>query len=194
MSRSESGSDVSSSSSDDSDNERSTNRDLVIPSPVELSDSEDDGVSPGQHKLAMMKQLAHKKVPPKSTSGSDEEEELVEEEDAQQSIDGQSGTSFESKSSPAMFSKITEMSTQLAEMMEMHRKQQLMSKKKTARAALSFESPSPANPANLRVHSLRQELLPILSARRRQMRISNATLLLRSRLAQQHAFSSRKSM
>ncbi len=47
---------------------------------------------------------------------------------------------------------------------------------------------------NLRVHSRRQELMPILSARRRQMRISNATLWLRSRLAQQHAFGSRKSM
>jgi len=84
-------------------------------------------------------------VAPKSTSGSDEEEELVEEEDAEQSIDGQSGTSFESKSSAAMFSKITEMSRQLAEMMEIHRKQQLMAKKKAARAALSFESPPQAN-------------------------------------------------
>jgi hypothetical protein len=57
MSRSESGSDVSSSSSDDSDNERSAkftaNRDLVIPSSVELSDSDGDGVSPSQHKLAL---------------------------------------------------------------------------------------------------------------------------------------------
>ncbi len=42
-----------------------------------------------------------------------------------------------------MFLKITEMSCQLAEMMEMHRKQQLIAKKKTARAALSFESPPP---------------------------------------------------
>ncbi len=56
MSRSESGSNMSSSSSEGSDNERSTSRDLVIPSPVELSDSEDDGVSPSQHKLAMKKQ------------------------------------------------------------------------------------------------------------------------------------------
>jgi hypothetical protein len=39
---------------------------------------------------------------------------LVEEEDAEQSIDGQSGPSFESKSSAAMFSKITEMRRQLA--------------------------------------------------------------------------------
>jgi hypothetical protein len=42
MSRSESGSNVSSCFSADSDNERSTNRDLVIPSPVELSDSDGD--------------------------------------------------------------------------------------------------------------------------------------------------------
>jgi hypothetical protein len=62
----------------------------------------------------------------------------VEEEDAEQSIDGQSGTSFKSKSTAAMFPKITEMSRQLAEMMELHRKQQLMAKKKTARGALSF--------------------------------------------------------
>ncbi len=139
MSRSESGSDVSSPSSDDSDKEQSTNHDLVIPSPVELSDSKDDGVSPSQHKLAMMKQLADKNVAPNSTSCSDEEEQVVEEEGAEQSIDGQFRTSFESKTSAAMFSKITKMSRQLAEMMEMHRKQQLMAKKKTARAALSFE-------------------------------------------------------
>jgi hypothetical protein len=56
MSRSESGSDASSSSSDGSDNERSTNSELVIPPPVELSDSSDDGVSLSQHKLAMKKQ------------------------------------------------------------------------------------------------------------------------------------------
>ncbi len=60
MSRSDSGSDASSSSSDGSDNERSTNSELVIPSPVELSDSEDDGVSPSQHKLAMKKQWSPK--------------------------------------------------------------------------------------------------------------------------------------
>ena len=60
MSRSDSGSDASSSSSDGSDNERSTNRELVIPSPVEVSDSEDDGVSPSQHKLAMKKQWSPK--------------------------------------------------------------------------------------------------------------------------------------
>ncbi len=68
MSSSESGSDVYSSSSDNSDNERSTNgRDLVIPSPIELSDSDGDGVSPSQYKLAMQKQLAHKNVAPNST-------------------------------------------------------------------------------------------------------------------------------
>jgi hypothetical protein len=144
MLRSDSGSDASSSSSDGSDNERSTNRDLVIPSPVELSDPEDDGVSPSQHKMALMKQLSRKNVPLKSSSGSNEEEEEVEEEDADQSIDGQSGTSFDSKSSAAMYVKITEMSRRLAEMMELYRKQQLMAKKKKARTALSFESPPPA--------------------------------------------------
>ncbi len=120
MSSSESGSDASSFSSDDSDNERSTNRDFVVPSPVELSDSADDDVSPSQHKLAMKKQLADHHVVPNLKSGSDEEEEEVEEE---QSIDGQSGTSFESTSTTAIFSRSTEMNHQFAEMMKMHRKQ-----------------------------------------------------------------------
>ncbi len=109
-----------------------------------MSDSEDDGVSPSQHKLAMKKQLSRKVVPPKSSSGSDEEEEEVEEEDADQSIDGDSCTYFESKSSAAMFSKITGVSCKLAKMMERHRKLQLMPKKTTSRTALLFESPPPA--------------------------------------------------
>jgi hypothetical protein len=100
----------------------------------------------------MKKQLAHKNVVPSSTSGSDEEEELVEEleEDAEQSIDGRSGPSFESKSSAAMFSKIPEMSCQLAKMMKMHRKQQLMAKKKPAQGVLSFDSPPPAKSSKLK--------------------------------------------
>ena len=64
MSRSESASDVSSSCSEGSDDDRSTNRDLVIPSPVKLSDSEDDGVSPSQYKLAMKKQWSPRYATP----------------------------------------------------------------------------------------------------------------------------------
>jgi hypothetical protein len=77
----------------------------------------------------MKRKLSRKNVPPQSSSGSEEEEEFVEEEYVDQSIEGQSGSPFESKSSAAMYSHITEMSRQLAEMMEMHRKQ-LMEKKK----------------------------------------------------------------
>jgi hypothetical protein len=105
MSSSESGSDSFSSSSDGSDNEWSMNRDLVVPSPVISSDSDDDGVSLSQHELAMKKQLADHHVAPNSTSGSDEEEEVVEEEDVEQSIEAQSGTSFESTSTAAIFSR-----------------------------------------------------------------------------------------
>ncbi len=86
MSSSDSGSDAAASSSDGSDNERSANREYVIPSPVELSEAEDDGVSPGQHKSAMKKQLTRMNDPPKSSSGSDEEEEEVEDEDADQTF------------------------------------------------------------------------------------------------------------
>jgi hypothetical protein len=42
-----------------------------------------------------------------------------------------------------MFSKFTEMTRHFAEMMEQHRKEQLMAKKKTAWSALSFDSPPP---------------------------------------------------
>jgi hypothetical protein len=68
-----------------------------------------------------------------STSGSDEEEEEEDEEEVEESIDGQSGTLFESTLTAANFSRFAEMSRQFAEMMEMHRKQpQLMAKKKSA--------------------------------------------------------------
>jgi hypothetical protein len=66
------------------------------------------------------------------------------------------------------------MSRQLPEMMEMHRKQQLMAKEKTAQAALSFDSPPPA--------------------KSRKLKSPTATLLLRSRLAQQNVFVSRRNM
>jgi hypothetical protein len=94
MSSSESGSDASSSSSDDFKKEWRTYRDLVVPSPVELNESEDDGISLSQHKLAMKKLLADHNVVLNSTSGSDEEEEEVEEEDGEQSIEAPSGTSL----------------------------------------------------------------------------------------------------
>ncbi len=97
------GKSASSYSSDDCHNERCRNRDLVTPIFELLSDSEDDGVSPSQHKLAMKKQFAGHDVVPTSTSGSDGEEEEVEEEDVEQPIDGQSGTSFESTSTAQFF-------------------------------------------------------------------------------------------
>jgi hypothetical protein len=46
-----------------------------IPSPVELSGSDDDGFSLSQQKLAIKKQMAYNEVMPNSTSGSDEDEE-----------------------------------------------------------------------------------------------------------------------
>jgi hypothetical protein len=86
----------------------STNRDLVIPCPVKSSDSDGDGFSPSQHKLAMKKQLADHHVALNSTSGSNEEEEVEEEEEEEeQSIDGQSCTPFESTSTAAIFSRFT---------------------------------------------------------------------------------------
>jgi hypothetical protein len=58
MSSSESGCDSFPSSSENSDYERSEKRGLLIPNPVLLSDAEDNGVNPSQHKLAKEKQMA----------------------------------------------------------------------------------------------------------------------------------------
>jgi hypothetical protein len=92
--------------------------------------------------------MADNNVAPNSTSGSNEEEEEEEKEDAEQFIDGQSGNSFESKSSAAIFSKITWMRRQLAEIMEMHRKQQLMAKKKILEVHFNLIRNLLQNPAN----------------------------------------------
>ncbi len=86
---------------------------------------------------------------PNSTSGSDEEEEEEDEEDVGQSNDGQSGTLFESTSTAAIFSMFTEMSSQFAEMMELHRKQHLMARK-SARALLPCYSPPPVKSCKLK--------------------------------------------
>jgi hypothetical protein len=94
--------------------------------------------------------MADKSVEPNSMSGSDEEEEGEDEEEVEQSIDGQSGAGFESTSSASIFSRTTEISRQLAEMMEMNRKQRLMAQKKSARAALSFDSHPPTTPRKLK--------------------------------------------
>ncbi len=136
--------------------------------------------------------MADHEVVQNSTSDSDAEEEEEDAEEVQlsmlQSNDGQSGSPVKSTSIAAIFSKFTEMSRQFAQMMELHRKQQLMANKKSARASLSFDSPPPAKSAYCRILSRRKDLQRILSARHRQMRIWNVTPLPRSRLAQLHVF------
>jgi hypothetical protein len=89
------------SSSEGSDNERCEKRESVIASPVDLSDTNEDGVSPSQHKSAMARQMAYISVVLNLTSGSDEEEEEEEGEEQQsilQSIDDRSGTPAKAKS------------------------------------------------------------------------------------------------
>ena len=142
MSSSESGSESSSSAAEVSDTHKSGKREFRYPLPTGLSDSEDDAVSPSQHKLAMAKAIAAKSALPDSSSGGEEEEEQAFEEDLEESIEGQSIAPAAITSTDAMFSKFTEMSRHFAEMMEQHRKEQLMAKK-TARSALSFDSPPP---------------------------------------------------
>ena len=143
MSSSESDYESSSSAAEVSETHKSGKREFRYPVPVGLSDFEDDAVSPSQHKLAMAKAFAEKSVVPNSSSGSEAEEENADAEDLEQSIDVQSIAPAAITSTDAMFSKFTEMTRHFAEMMEQHRKEQLMAKKKTARSALSFDSPPP---------------------------------------------------
>ncbi len=95
-----------SSSSEGSDDDWTANRELVVPSPNLLSDSDDDSFSkfnPSQHKLAMRKQMAKHNMGPSSTSASKEEEEEAEEECVEKSMDGESSTCFESTTTAAIF-------------------------------------------------------------------------------------------
>ncbi len=143
MSSSESDSESSSAAAEVSETHKSGKREFRYPVPVGLSDSEDDAVSPSQHKLAMAKAFAEKSVVLNSSSGGEEEEGNADEEDLEQSIDVQSIAPAAITSTDAMFSKFTEMTCHFAEMMEQHKKEQLMAKNKTARSALSFDSPPP---------------------------------------------------
>jgi hypothetical protein len=93
--------------------------------------------------MALAKQMANKSVVPKSTSGSEGEEEDDDEEEADQSIDVQPSTPASITSADAVFSIVTKMSSQFAEMMQQHSKKQLMSKGKSARSALLFDLPPP---------------------------------------------------
>ncbi len=109
-----------------------------------MSDSYVDDVSRSQHKLAIRKQMAKHDMAPNSTAASDEEKAVEDDDEVEQSIDGQSSTCFESTMTAAFFSRFTEMSRQFAKMMDMHRKQQLVAKKKSASGAFTFDSPPPA--------------------------------------------------
>ena len=90
MSSSESDCESSSSAAEVSETHKSGKLEFRYPRPVGLSDSEDDAVSPSQHKLAMAKAFADKSALPNSSSGGEEEEEQAYEEDLEQSIEGQS--------------------------------------------------------------------------------------------------------
>jgi hypothetical protein len=78
----------------------------------------------------MAKSFAEKSVVPNSSSGGEDEEENADEEESEQSIEVQSIASAAITSTDAMLSKFTEMTRHFAKMMEQHRKEQLMAKKK----------------------------------------------------------------
>jgi hypothetical protein len=118
MSSSESDSESSTSAAEVSETHKSGKREFQYPVPVSLSDSEDDAVSPNQHKLAIAKAFAEKSVVPNSSSGGEEEEENADKEDLEQSIEVRSIAPPAITSTDAMFSKFTEMTRHFAEMMD----------------------------------------------------------------------------
>ncbi len=93
--------------------------------------------------MALAKQMANKSVVPNSTSGSEGEEEDDDKKEADQSIDVQSSTLASITSADAIFSIVTKMISQFAEMMQQHSKKQLVSMGKSSRSALLFDLPPP---------------------------------------------------
>ncbi len=198
MSSSESDSESSSSSAEVSDTHKSGKREFQYPVPVVLSESEDDAVSPSQHKLAMAKEIADKSVVPNSSSGGEEEEENDDEEDLEQSLDVQSIAPAAITSTDAMFSKFTEMTCHFAEMMEQHWKEQLMAKKKTAQSALSFDSPPQPKSRKLPIRFMPErnaaEIVSASAAPPKRMRILNVIPLRHSHREQQLAYAFRRNL
>jgi hypothetical protein len=116
---------------------------LVIPSPETLSDAEEDA-SPSQYR----KEMASKE----SCGQSDDEEEEEEEEDGEEEEmdeEEEDPEPVKEKSVESMYSEFINIARQFTTILEDTRKKELMSRKKTARLSLDFDSP-PRKPAKYR--------------------------------------------
>ena len=110
--------------------------DFVIPSPLSLSDADEDD-SPSQYR----KEMASKE----SRGRPDDEEEEEEEEDEEEEVeeDEEDADPVKEKSVQHMYTEVINIARQLTTRLEDTRKKELMSRKKTARQSLDFDSPPP---------------------------------------------------
>ena len=116
--------------------------DLVIPSPVSLSDAEDD-VSPSLYRKEKMREQSRRQ-------SDDEEEEEEEEEDEEEEEEVEESVPVKGKSVESMYSEVINIARQFTTILEDTRKKELMSRsKKGARQSLAFDSP-PSKPAKYR--------------------------------------------
>jgi hypothetical protein len=115
--------------------------DFVIPSPETLSDAEEDD-SPSQYRKEMVLKESHARHDDEEEEDEDCEEEEAEEEE-------EDAHPVKENSVERMYTDVINIARQLTTTLEDTRKKELMSRKKTARQSLDFESPPP-KPAKYR--------------------------------------------
>jgi hypothetical protein len=114
---------------------------FVIPSPETLSDAEEDD-SPSQYR----KEMARKQSRGQSDDEEEEEDDVEEEELEEEEEDFEP---VKEKSVQSMYTEVINIARQLTTRLEDTRKKELMSRKKSARQSLAFDSPPP-KPAKYR--------------------------------------------
>ena len=120
------------------------NSELVVPSPVTLSDSEEDA-SPSQYRKEME---SKQYITSDYEEGEEQEEEEEEEEEIEQETAAPKPARGKRPAMDEMYTEFLNMARKFTSMVEDTRKQELMSRK-TARQSLEFDSP-PRQPAKYR--------------------------------------------
>jgi hypothetical protein len=118
--------------------------DFIIPSPKTLSDAEDD-VSPSQYR----KEMASKQSRGQSDDEDGEEEDDGEEEEMDEEEEAREPVKENRSAMESMYSDVINIARSFTSMVEETKRKELMSRKKTARLFLDFDSP-PRKPAKYR--------------------------------------------
>jgi hypothetical protein len=149
---------------------------FVIPSPVSLSDAEDD-VSPSQYR----KEMVLKESRGRPDEEEEEEDDCEEEEEDEEEEDAHP---MKEKSVERMYTDVINIARQLTTRLEDTRKKELMSRKKTARQFLILNLLLPSQLNIAMSDSRRPDTLAIKSGQGSSTRMSftNATLLAHPKL------------